>query len=1238
MEFRILGPLEAVDEGRPVELPRRLSRALLAYLLLHANEPVSSDRLIDELWGAGAPKTATASLQNYVSRLRKALGAETIQLEPAGYVLRVDPERFDLARFDRLVEEAQGAPAKQRAELLRAALSLWRGGPLEDLAFEEFAQEEIALLAERRLAAIEARIEADLELGRGAELVDELEALIAEHPLRERLRAQLMIALYRAGRQGDALAAYRDARRALDVELGLEPSEELRVLERKILEQDPALSGAGAVRAAPMESRRVVTVLFCDVVDSTRLATRLDPEAYRRVMSAYFDAARGAIKAHGGLVEKFIGDAVMALFGVPERHEDDALRAVRAAVDARAAVAAVNADLLRDWNVELAVRIATNTGEVMTSTADPATQVTGAPINIAAHMEKRAGANEIVLGEETHRLVRDATRAEHVDLGDDLYGWRLDEVLAEPPAVALPLEAPLVGRKKELRRLRNAFQRARKEQECVVATIVGEAGIGKTRLGRALVTSLGDEARVLVGRCVSYGAGATFLPVAEIVKRAAPEASVEGIAALLSGEEDAEQVAQRVAELIGIAEGPAAPGESFWAVRRLLEALARQQPLLVAFDDIHWGEPTLLDLIEYLGEWAEGPIMVLCLARADLLDKRPGWGGPTSTGFLVDVEPLSAEDVGSLLEQIAAGPVAPDVQAKITERAGGNALFAQQLLALAAEAPDVSLDEAPPTVEALIASRLDRLESGERDVLQRASVIGRHFTRADVKDLGPLNDADLASLERRALVHSIEDRFAFHHVLVRDVAYRGIPKAGRAELHERAADSLAHRDATDELVGFHLEQAYTYRTELGRIDDRGRRIARAAGERLDRAGIRAWKRADAPAAVNLMARATHLLPRDEPRRRELLCELGIAARVAGHQDEFERFLDEAATSSLEAGDRRLELRAGIELEHARMYEDATAADRTFDLATSAISTFEAAGDERSLGRAWLAIATVLMNFKLQNARAEEAAERAISYYQRGGWSPSTSLGVLTDALHWGPRPVEEAIDRCEQLLREHAGDRASEANVYSSLGLLEGMRGRFDTGLAHIDVTRAMYDELGLVSSVESSGRMRAYVETFAGRLEDAEQHLRESCEASIRRNEASYVSSQAAELADVLYRLARYEEAQTWAQTARDHAGEGDLHAQVFWRAIEARLAARRGEFELGESLAKAAVAIMEQTDAVSQHAKVLLDLAEVLRIAGNEAGARAAVKKAEELYRAKGNVAALEAARNLLTSDALV
>ena len=1238
MEFRILGPLAVVEDGRPVPLKRRLARALLAYLLLHANEPVSSDRLVDVLWGERAPKTATASLQNYVSRLRKALGAETIRLGPAGYVLRVDPEQFDLARFDRLVEEAQGAPPAQRADLLKAALSLWRGRPLEDLAFEEFAQEEIGLLVERRVAATEARIDAELELGRGPGLVDELEELIAEHPLRERPRAQLMLALYRAGRQADALAAYREARRALDVELGLEPSEELRALERKILEQDPSLAGAEAVRPAAAESRRMVTVLFCDVVDSTRLATRLDPEAYRRVMSAYFDAARGAIEAHGGLVEKYIGDAVMALFGVPELHEDDALRAVRAAVDTRAAVAQVNADALRDWDVELAVRIAVNTGEVMASTSSHEALATGAPINIAAHLEKRARPNEIVLGEETGRLVRDAVRCERVELGDDLRAWRLNELIAEAPAVARPLDAPLVGRKKELRRLRKAFHRARKDQHSVVATVVGEAGIGKTRLGRALVTELGDGARVLVGRCVSYGAGGTFLPVAEIVKRAAPEPSVEGIASLLSGEQDAHQVARRVAELVGIAEGPAAPGEAFWAVRRLFEAVARERPLLVAFEDIHWAEPTLLDLVEYLGEWAEGPIMVLCLARGDLLEARPGWGGPTSTGFLVEMEPLPAEDVGSLLAQLAGGPVAPDVEKKIVERADGNALFAQQLLALAAEAPDVSLEHAPPTVEALIASRLDRLDPRELDVLRRASVIGRHFTRADVKDLGPLDEADLASLERRALVHSIEDRFAFHHALVRDVAYRGIAKAERAELHERAADSLDRRDGADEIVGFHLEQAYCYRTEVSRVDDRARRIARAAGDRLGRAGIRAWKRADAPAAVNLLERATSLLPRDEPSRRELLCELGVAVRMAGRHGDFARVLNETVQASAESGDRRLELRARLELEHAQMFDDPTLADDVLELGLSAIPTLEAAGDHRSLGRTWLAIAIVLAHFKMQYEKGEEAAARAATHYRRGGWSPSTSLETLASALHFGPRPVDDAAARCEELLADHVGDRASEANVLIWLGGLEAMRGRFDEGRSLVSRARAIYDELGLMLAVTTAETVRAKIDILAGVLDDAEQRLREACESSLQTNESAVLSSRAGELADVLYLLGRYDEAQEWARVARECAGEGDLHAEVLWRSIEARLAARRGEFEAAEALARDAVLIMEDTDALSLRAKVQLDLAHVLRLADRDKDARAAAWAAVALYEAKENIAAAKHVHAFLSAAAVV
>jgi DNA-binding SARP family transcriptional activator len=867
MEFRILGPLEVVEDGRAVPLDRRRLRALLAFLLLHANELVSSDRLIDEVWGPEPPKTAGASLQNYVSRLRKAIGTEAIASQPPGYVLRIDPERFDLARFERLTAEARGAEPRERAEKLRAALALWRGPALDDLAFEPFARDEVGRLEEARLAALEDCIDAELEIGRDGELVGGLEELVEQHPLRERFRAQLMRALYRTGRQADALAAFQAAREVLTEELGLEPGEELRSLQQAILRQDASLGPAGEAAVERASDRRTVTVLFCDLVGSTELAARLDPEAYRTLMSRYFELVREPIEQHGGTLEKFIGDAVLAVFGVPDLHEDDALRAVRAAVDAQSA--------LRSEGIE--ARIGVSTGEVhVLSTPGEPLHVSGPPASVASQLEGRAATGEVLLSAETHALVRDALRAE--PLGD---AWRVVDVVPGGPAYARRLDAPLVGRTAELERLHAAYADARETGHCRVVTVVGEAGIGKTRLMRELLTPLRDEARILVGRCVSYGEGATYLPIAEVVRQVVRETSVEGIAALLGGEEDADQVARRVAELTGIAETPAAPGEAFWAVRRFVESVGRERPVVLVLDDIHWAEPTLLDLVEYLGKWAEARVLVLCAARRELLESRPAWGGPTSTGFIVELTPLEASEMGDLLLALAERPVDSDVAQQIVDQAGGNPLFAEQLLALALEAPD-QVTETPRSVEALLASRLDRLDPRELSVLRRASVIGRRFTRAELADLTPPADVrqserHLAELTGRRLIHPREHVFAFHHVLVRDVAYRGIPKSERADLHELAARGLDRRDTADEIVGYHFEQAHRYVAELALGGARADTLALAAGERLGRAGIRAWKRGDVPAAINLLGRAVELTPDAHA----LACELGIALNVRG---------------------------------------------------------------------------------------------------------------------------------------------------------------------------------------------------------------------------------------------------------------------------------------------------------------------------------------------------------------------
>jgi class 3 adenylate cyclase len=1176
---------------------------------------ISTDRLIDEVWGPTPPKTAGASLQNYVSRLRKAIGAELIVSQPAGYVLRVDPERFDLTRFERLTAEARGAEPRERAEKLRAALALWRGPALDDLAFEPFARDEVGRLEEARLAALEQRIDADLELGSAGDLAGELEQLVEQQPLRERFRAQLMQALYRAGRQADALEAYQDARRVLMDELGLEPSEELRALQQAILQQEPSLGaiGEGVVVRGP--DRRTVTILFCDLVDSTRLATELDPEVYRSLISRYFDVVREPIERHGGTVEKFIGDAVMAVFGVPNLHEDDALRAIRAAREVQ--------DALRSLSIK--ARIGVSTGEVhVLSASGEDLHVSGAAASVASQLEERAPAGGILLSEETYRLVRDAVRAEPVE-----DAWKLDEVLADAPAYARRLDTPLVGREEELQRLLTAYRNAREDRHCRVVTVVGEAGIGKTRLGREFVASIPAEAQVLVGRCVSYGEGATYLPIAEIVRQAATEPSLDGIRALVEGQDDADSVAQHIAELVGLAESPAAPGEAFWAVRRLLESIARNGPVVVALDDIHWAEPTLLDLIEYLGEWAEGPILVVCLARGDLLDARPGWGGPTSTGFLVELEPLPEQTLGALVEQLAGSPVAPEVQERIIDQSGGNPLFAEQLLALVQEAPELALDKTPATVEALLASRLDRLDHQELRVVRRAAVVGRSFTRAELDDLTSGDDVDrqLVSLTERGLVRPVQGLFRFHHVLVRDVAYRGIPKAERAELHELAGKGLDRRDGTDELVGYHFEQAYRYLTELQREDEHLRELAAAGSERLGRAGIRAWKRADAPAAVNLLSRAVDLVPEAA----ELACELGMALRVRGDPARAEEVLLRAS----ESNEERLRLRAKIELAFLRSLSEPDRAGELLEVASDAIPTLEAENDDRALGRAWLSVGHVRGGFYCEYGAWEEAAARASHYYRRAGWSASTSLGELACAMYFGPHEVTSAIARYEALLLEHDGDRASEANLLVWLGGLEGMRGRFSDARDLVDQALQRYEQLGLAS--DTYLRVGGAIEMFAGAPELAEEALRKACAALQREEQTAVLATRAAELADAICEQGRYEDAETWIRLARESAGSDDLDAAFAWRYVQAKVLARLGAVDEAEQLARKAVDIVARTDALNRHGDSQLALAEILHVLGNEDEALENIRRALRLYEQKGNIVSAERAKAMLLEGAI-
>ena len=744
----MLGPLEVLVDGEPVSLPRKKQRALLALLLLRAGEAVSTDELIEELWAGQPPATAKDALQNYVSQLRKALGAEVIVTRDPGYALEVTAEQTDLGRFERLVAEARGEEANACAAKLREALGLWRGPPLADLAYEAFTGLEMARLEELRASAQADLVDAELELGRHGELVAELETTIAERPFDERPRAQLMLALYRAGRQADALEAYSHARRTLDEELGLEPGAQLRELEQAILRQDTALEAPLAAPVGLEERRKTVTILFADLVESTELAEALDPESLRRVLDGYFGAARRAIEGHGGTIEKFIGDAVMAIFGVPVAHEDDALRAVRAAADTRAAVAALSEAVEREHGLKLDLRIGINTGDVYVGDPGHGGLVTGNAVNVAKRVEQAAPSGSIMLGAATLELVRDAVRVKAVKprTKTPLPAFRLLELVPGAPSVARYLEAELVGRQDELRRLLVVFEEAKREPPSQVVAVVGEPGIGKTRLANELIALVERDATVLTGRCISYGEGATYLPLREMVERLE-------VGTVLAEAEDAELVTQRVLELVGLAEGTAPAGEGAWAVRRLFEALARERPLLLAFEDVHWAEPTLLDLIEQLAERATGPILAVCIARPELLDERPSW-----TERALVLEPLAEEESVALLASLPGGDeLTADARQRIVEVTAGNPLFAEQLFAFVAERGPGMLDDVPPSVEALLESRLDLLDSDERALLQRAAVIGREFAHRALVELSPAEAAatlsgHLFELVRKGLV------------------------------------------------------------------------------------------------------------------------------------------------------------------------------------------------------------------------------------------------------------------------------------------------------------------------------------------------------------------------------------------------------------------------------------------------------------------------------------------------------
>jgi class 3 adenylate cyclase len=946
-----------------------------------------------------------------------------------------------------------------------------------------------------------------------------------------------------------------------------------------------------ALGGVPGERRKVVSVLFCDVVGSTALGGSTDPEALRALLARYFDQMKAIVEGHGGSVEKFIGDAVMAVFGVPAVHEDDALRACRAATEMREAFPALG----------IAGRIGVSTGEVVTGTAERL--ATGDALNVAARLQQVAAPAEVLISAATRVLAGAAVDVEAVEpltvkgKREPLTVFRL---VGARESAERPHDTVFVGRDHELTLLAEAWKQALAERRCRLATIVGDAGLGKSRLAAEALASI--QARILRGRCLPYGAGITYWPVVEVVRQldALPSdpAASAALRALL-GDSEVETSAEDIA----------------WAFRKLIE---EQAPLVVLFDDIQWGEARFLDLVEHVALLSsDAPILLLCLARPELLDSRPSW--PVA----VRLEPLSGPDAVRLIGTGVSG----ELRTKIAAAAGGNPLFIREMLTMAGETGGAVA--VPPTLKALLAARLDQLDPAERRVLECAAVEGEVFHRGAVQALAPEEPQvtpRLAALARRELISperpvlTGEDGFRFRHLLIRDAAYEALPKTTRVELHARFASWLEQHGPEvvelDELLGYHLELAFGYRTELGLSRDDT--LAAAARSRLAAGGQRAALRQDYGSAVSLFERAAALVPPAEVDL-ALEAELMDALFWTGRGDDAVRRADALAERASALGDRIGELCGRIHGSALRLPLEREGATAKLDtLLDEALPVFMAAGDDLALYIAYSALAS-LEGLRARNDDALEASERAFAHARLAGHRPPMLLASRSAFRFFGTTPAPELLTWLDDNEPPVGRDHFLRAYRAATLAML----GRFDEARTILVEERAeLADRGGGVLLANITAFESAAIERWAGDPAAAIEFGTRGWSLYHELGETGYLAGAAGDLAHAHYALDQLDEADAWAARAAELGTSDDAWKETVWRQVRAKVLARRSDHAQAEQLAREAVSIADETQMLNAQADAYADLAEVLLLGGDLEKAAAALEEAHMRYERKGNL----------------
>jgi len=943
--------------------------------------------------------------------------------------------------------------------------------------------------------------------------------------------------------------------------------------------------------------RKLATVLFVDIVDSTQLVTGADPEVVRRRVAEFFDRVSHCVTVHGGIVEKFAGDAVLAAFGIPQAHEDDAERAARAALGMREAI--------RELNLE--VRVGIEAGEVVVDQAD-STFATGEAVNLAARLQQVAMPGEILVGPTAHRLARgrllveDAGPLELKGMGAAMRAWR---VLGAIDETRVQVSAPLVGRETELELLEHTFQRTLRDGRAHLFTIYGEPGVGKSRLAREFVDSV-DGASVLTGRCLPYGEGVTYWPLAEMIKAAVgitdDEPLEEAFEKLRACCED-----DAVADLIGLAsglleavEGERGPQEISWAAREVMHTLGDVQPLILFFEDIHWAEEPMLDLVEHLADWVRAPLLILCLARPELLDVRPGWGGGRVRSTAIELEPLSATESEELVAALVAELEAPPKLPKsLLDRTEGNPLFVEETIRMLVEGGDS--DRVPDTLQALIAARIDHLAPDGKALLQRAAVVGRVFWSGALGHLAPdldverlLDDLLLREFVLREPRSSIsgETAFRFKHMLIREVAYTGLSKQSRAQQHGRFAEWLKER-AGDELVeirAHHLDHAALLLGELdGAPPDE---LAREAAAALTAAGKRALAREQYKSARKLLLRAVDLEP--TLRRRyyaaRAVWRLGDLTAVA---IEMEKVRVEAERE----GDKLGEALALTALGDATLRQSGDTdraqelVDRALELQageTDADAHFDSLFVRASIGLARGRMAEGLPYIEQAFSIALAAGRKDLQTIAAQALAQAHIVRLELDSAE---RLIGKALE-----LAEKSGSPRARGSAQLARGWFHRMRDELDAAEAAYEQARELFAEIGHATLLAATLSRMAEVAIQKGDPQRAEKLMREAIRLLAPLGQHGELAELQADLAAALAAQGKFEEAERYIAAAEEQAPFAEPARRHAFTTALAAVREAQGRGDDAEALYREAVAISQESDFIALEAEALRKLVRFL------------------------------------------